>query len=385
MNRMVRTLLALSSLLVPAALPAADALKLVNAFPKLAIEKPIGFAEANDGTGRIFISNQWGRLYVLPKGDDGSGATVFLDLKDRVLTRDNEQGFLSFALHPDFKTNRTIYLYYSRANPQRNVVARIKADAANPNVADPASEEEVLAQDHHEFGNHDGGTLLFDKAGLLYLSLGDGGAGGDPHGNGQNLGTWLGKIIRIDVDHPDAGKPYGIPKDNPFVGKEGAKPEIYAYGLRNTWRMSFDRKTGDLWAGDVGQNIWEEVDIIVKGGNYGWKAREGTHQFEKQAEVPGTIEPVIDYNHNIGQSITGGYVYRGTKYPKLDGLYLYGDFNTGRIWGLRMVGGKAENAELAKGNWHFSSFGEDQAGELYALSYEGKNGSEGKVYRIEPQ
>jgi glucose/arabinose dehydrogenase len=214
---------------------------------------------------------------------------------------------------------------------------------------------------------------------MLYIAVGDGGSGGDPQQNGQSLKTFLGKILRIDVNPKDTAKAYAVPADNPFVGKTEAKPEIWSWGMRNPWRFSFDRKTGLLWAADVGQNKWEEIDIIEKGKNYGWSAMEGTHEFKPERAVGELTGPIKEYGHEVGPCIIGGYVYRGTQNPSLDGIYIYGDF-IGKVFGLRCAGnGKplTLDTEFLKLPFQISSFGEDKDGELYILSYPG-----GQVYRI---
>jgi quinoprotein glucose dehydrogenase len=243
-----------------------------------------------------------------------------------------------------------------------------------------ASEKVILEVDQ-PYGNHNGCMLVFGPDAYLYLTFGDGGAAADPHGHGQDLGTLLATCLRIDIDNEDKGKPYAIPKDNPFVDKQGARPEIWAYGLRNLWRMSFDRETGTLWGGDVGQNEYEEIDIIVKGGNYGWNKREGTHPFRRGEKSDEMIDPVFEYGRDKGLSITGGYVYRGKLQPKLAGLYIFADYGMGRIWGIDYdyKDGKVKSTELLG---HFpaatiSSFGEDAAGELYACGHRVKS-----IYRV---
>jgi quinoprotein glucose dehydrogenase len=232
------------------------------------------------------------------------------------------------------------------------------------------------------FWNHNGGTIVFGPDGYLYIGLGDGGAANDPHGNGQNLGTLLGSILRIDVDSKDEGLAYGIPDDNPFVGVEGARPEIYAYGIRNVWRIAFDRQTGKLWAGDVGQDLWEEIDIIEKGGNFGWNLREGMHPFKGGAEASDAfVEPIFEYHHDVGKSITGGHVYRGQRVPQLAGKYVYADYVTGDIWALDYD----EAGRKVRGNYSISweklpvmTFGEDEQGEVYFTI------TSGQVYRFAP-
>ncbi|MCE9583276.1 MAG: PQQ-dependent sugar dehydrogenase, partial [Planctomycetes bacterium] len=242
--------------------------------------------------------------------------------------------------------------------------------------ADPASET-VLIEIEKPFGNHDGSTVAFGPDGFLYFSVGDGGAGGDPFKNGQNLGAWLAKIHRIDVDHTDGAKPYAIPKDNPFVKTPDARPETWAYGLRNVWRMSFDRKTGELWAGDVGQDKFEEIDLIVKGGNYGWRIREGLHGFSDDDSKATLIDPVIEYSHKEGQSITGGFVYRGKAMKNMEGAYIYADYVSGTIWALRHDGTKVTAwKEVLRQPKNIASFGEDPDGEIYVCCFDGK------IYRL---
>ena len=359
---------------------AGDAPRLVPVFGERTFERPIGLYQPGDGK-RIYVLQQRGTVHVFGP-DGGPEGAVFLQQK--VLTKGNEEGLLSIAFHPKFSENGTFFLYYSAAEPRRTVLSRMKIVAGDPSKADVASEQVLLTADQ-PFDNHNGGTLLFGPDGKLYLGLGDGGSAGDPQDNGQKTSTLLGKILRIDVDQADAGLAYGIPKDNPFVAKEGWRAEIWALGLRNPWRMSFDRQTGDLWAGDVGQNYWEEIDVITRGGNYGWKNHEAKQPFEKRPAIPGAIDPVFAYARGEGQSITGGYVYRGKALKDLVGHYVYGDFNTGRIWALRKQGDQVDNRlliQLPKGQ-QVVSFAEDAAGELYLCTFEGANGNQGRVYRFE--
>lgn len=347
--------------------------------------RPILLTHAGDGSNRVFVPQQQGIIHVFKNTDDAQKTKVFLDISDRVAYKDNqnEQGLLGVAFHPNYKKTGEFFVYYTASDTENtNFVSRFKVSKDDPDVADPYSEEELF-RTPQPYWNHDGGTICFGPDGMLYVALGDGGAGNDPHNNAQNLQTLLGKILRIDVNGRDGDLQYAIPKDNPFVGVEApglaqgkkvpiAKPEIWALGLRNVWRMSFDRKTGTLWAGDVGQNMWEEIDLIVKGGNYGWNIRESLHPFsaalkEKPAEV---IDPIWEYDHDIGKSITGGNVYRGKKVPALDGYYLYGDYVSGKLWGLKYDEKKKQvvaNRPIAMPEppLPIISFGEDEPGEVY--------------------
>ncbi|MFT5527263.1 MAG: glucose/arabinose dehydrogenase, partial [Pirellulaceae bacterium] len=301
--------------------------------------RPIVLTHFGDGSNRIVVATQRGILHVLANDEKAQESKVFIDIQKRVVYKDkeNEEGLLGMAFHPDYKTNGEFFIYYTTTDePHTSVVSRFRVSKDDPNKADPDFSEEIF-RIKQPFWNHNGGTIAFGHDGYLYIALGDGGSAKDPHGNGQNLKTLLGSILRIDVDKKDKDKAYGIPKDNPFVNNKDAQPEIYAYGLRNIWRMSFDRETGSLWAGDVGQDIWEEIDIIVAGGNYGWNLREGKHKFGDKGVEPrkDLIEPIWEYDHKVGKSITGGHVYRGKKLPELTGSYLYADYVSGIVWALK--------------------------------------------------
>jgi glucose/arabinose dehydrogenase len=375
-------------------------LAMERAFPALSLKRTVWMSEAPDQSGRMFIVQQEGRILSTHKDTDGSTSKEFLNIVDRKPFVDNEEGLLSVAFHPGFKTNHLFYIYYNQQNTgsnslyhRRSVISEMRVSAADPDQAD-LSTERILLEVQQPFGNHKGGELAFGPDGYLYIALGDGGLACDPFGNGQNTSTLLGKILRIDVNGRGTVRmgqdkhevPYAIPADNPFVHEPdlsglGARKEIWAYGLRNVWRYSWDRETGQLWAGDVGQDLWEEVDLIVKGGNYGWSVREAMHHFKPGPVGAQYTDPVLEYphrpdlapqskfpNHSIGLCVVGGYVYRGKKYPELQGVYVYGDYNLGTIWGLRYQNGKvSEYGTLLEQPKNISSFAESADGELYVL------------------
>jgi glucose/arabinose dehydrogenase len=337
--------------------------------------RPLILTGAGDGTNRMFIGSQYGAVFVIPNNPSATEMKTFLDIRDKIQydVKENEEGFLGMAFHPKFKENGEFFVYYTATatpeNPHLSVISRFKVSKDDPNRADPATEE-VIMNIKQPYWNHNGGTIVFGPDGYLYIGLGDGGAGNDPHMHGQNLQSLLGKILRIDVDHKEGRKDYAIPSDNPFAGDKMMRGEIWAYGIRNIWRMSFDRKTGTCWAGDVGQNLWEEVDIIKKGGNYGWNLREGTHAFLPPGNdiKANFIEPVIEYHHDVGKSVTGGNVYRGREVPELDGAYLYADFVTGQVWALWYDIDKealTANRSIIPRGQPVMTFGEDDAGEVY--------------------
>jgi len=337
--------------------------------------RPIVLTHGGDGSNRVFIATEHGVIHVFQNDPKADKTRIFLDIQDRVVYNDNqnEEGFLGLAFHPKFSTNGEFFVFYTTKKAKAtNVISRFRLSKDDPNRADPASEE-VLLRIVRPYWNHDGGTLCFGPDGYLYIALGDGGSANDPHKNGQNLKTLLGKILRVDVDRKAPGKSYGIPEDNPFAGKKDPLPEIWAYGLRNPWRMAFDRKTGKLWAADVGQNLYEEIDIIVKGGNYGWSRREGLHPFGPDGVGPrkNLIDPIWEYHHDVGKSLTGGSVYRGRSLPELRGAYLYGDYVTARIWALWYDEAKKRvvaNRPIGDPNEPILSFGEDEDGEVYFLA-----------------
>ncbi len=333
--------------------------------------RPVCITNAGDGSNRLFFGTQDGMIYTLPQG--ASEAKLFLDLRPNVMhfkKGHNEEGLLGLAFHPDYKENGELFVYYTKSEPgHTSIISRFRVSEDDANRANPQSEEIVMTIDE-PFGNHNGGSIEFGPDGYLYIGLGDGGSGNDPLGNGQNLGTLLGKILRIDVDSKQGDLAYGIPQDNPFVKLEGARPEIFAYGFRNPWRISFDRKTGHLWEGEVGQDYWEEVQLIEKGGNYGWSEFEGTWPFGNRSwNTPSEpTGPVWEYDHLVGKSITGGFVYRGQKLPELDGVYLYADYVTGKIWGLKYDTDARQvewNKSIPSQNMAVLAFGEDEQGEVY--------------------
>lgn len=334
--------------------------------------RPILLTHAGDGSNRVFVATQQGAIYVL-SGPDATESKLFLDIRDRVSfnVHQNEEGFLGLAFHPNYKNTGEFFVYYdsTRHDPHTSIVSRFRVSASDGNTADAASEE-IVMQIPAPYSNHNGGTIVFGPDGYLYIGLGDGGSANDPHDHGQNLGDWLGSMLRIDIDHTDPGKSYAVPKDNPFVGNRSAQPEIYAYGLRNVWRMAFDKQTGTLWCADVGQHMWEEIDLIVKGGNYGWNRREGAHAFGRQGSGPrsGLIEPIWEYDHQVGSSITGGTVYRGKNVPALVGKYVYADYVSGKLWALtydEQAKKVVSNEAIPSPMMPVISFGEDEQGELY--------------------
>ncbi|MHC4148844.1 MAG: PQQ-dependent sugar dehydrogenase, partial [Planctomycetota bacterium] len=320
--------------------PSNAQIQIESAFPSLSFTRPVDLQHAGDGTDRIFVVEQAGRILVFPNDRDATTSEVFLDIRGRVNNSGNEEGLLGLAFHPDYENNGYFFADYTASSPRRTVIAQFNVDGSNPNRADPNSIL-VILEVNQPFSNHNGGQIAFGPDGFLYISLGDGGSAGDPGNNGQNRQTLLGSILRIDVDNPAGGKNYSIPSDNPFVGNSSSfREEIYAFGLRNPWRFSFDPANGRLWAADVGQNRFEEIDIIENGKNYGWRIMEASSCFNPSSgcNVTGLQLPIWEYSHGVGNSVTGGYVYHGPGRPELDGAYIYADFGSGRIWSLRYDG-----------------------------------------------
>jgi uncharacterized protein (TIGR03437 family) len=341
------------------------------------LSKPIFFTSAHDGSNRLFIMEQSGRILVLPPGAAAPLATPFLDITAKVLapnTNNSEQGLLGLAFHPQFATNRRFFVNYTRKPDGATVIAQYRASTSNANVADV--DEVPILTIPQPFANHNGGMMDFGKDGYLYIGMGDGGSANDPGNRAQNLDELLGKILRIDVDTPNGSVPYSSPPSNPFFGSTPGRDEIYAYGLRNPWRWSFDRGTGDLYAGDVGQDVVEEIDIIKSGGNYGWRILEGsrcTNNGPTSCTAPGFTLPIYEYTHQSGRcSVTGGYVYRGTRGALPVSSYLFGDFCTGEIFLWENNAARL----LLDTPYLLSSFGEDEAGEIYVVTLNGT------IYRV---
>lgn len=349
------------------------------AFPNLSFSRPLYLDHAGDGSDRLFVVEQSGIIQVFENNASTSNRSVFLDIQDRVDDSGNEEGLLGLAFHPDYANNGFFYVNYTADN--QTIISRFEVSGSNPDQADSGSETVILTY-NQPFSNHNGGHLAFGPDGYLYIASGDGGSGGDPDENAQNLKTLLGNILRIDVDGSENGNNYAIPPDNPFAGNsEGFREEIFAYGLRNPWRFSFDSENGDLLAGDVGQSELEEIDIIVNGGNYGWNTFEGTACFDPDPELDcesTDVEfPIWEYGQDGSQSVTGGYVYRGPALGELTGTYIYADFITGRIWGLDISDpDNPSNTELIDSELNISSFGTDADDELYICSFDGQ------IYRL---
>ena len=341
-----------------------------NAFPNLSFTDPVGIYHADDGTGRLFVIEQPGTIKVFQNDPSTTTVETFLNITS-IVEQDpgyTEEGLLGLAFHPNFTENGYFYVNYTDYSPKRNVIARYTVSSNNQNQADALSSL-VILEVSQPYTNHNGGQLDFGSDGYLYISFGDGGSSGDPQGNGQNLQTLLGTIVRIDVDSPSNGQSYSIPVDNPFVADPNARDEIYAYGLRNMWRFSWDPVTDLLWGADVGQYNWEEIDIIYPGLNYGWNTMEGNHCYPAgtSCSSEGFEPPVFEYALYVDGvcSVTGGYVYRGAETLSLYGKYIYGDWCTGDIWALTYSNdGVTENEHLIQSGVNITSFGLDQNSEL---------------------
>lgn len=353
--------------------------RVVDAFANLTFTNPVELLHAGDGSNRVFVLEQRGVIRVFVNNPTVNQSDIFLDISGRVASG-GETGLLGMAFHPNFNTNGQVFLHYTRRNngQLQSVISRF---SSNRTTAD-ATTEQVLLVYNQPFSNHNAGSILFGRDGFLYITTGDGGSGGDPQNNSQNLSNLLGKILRIDINRTEGSLPYAIPTDNPFRTQANARAEIFAYGLRNPWKLTADRGNGRMWLADVGQNNREEIDILERGANYGWRLTEGKECFNpaNNCNRAGLTEPVFDYGTSEGRSITGGYVYRGRKLPSLTGRYVYGDYVSGNIWDLEYneTSRQATNTSLTRLIGSLSSFGEDEAGELYLLNYQS-----GKIQTLE--
>jgi glucose/arabinose dehydrogenase len=339
-------------------------------------EKPVDLISPPGDPAKIVVLEQQGVIRLIQRGM--TSLQPILDIRDRVGSNGSEQGLLGIAFHPQYAKNRYFYVNYTGLNGN-TVIARFTV-AQNGETADPQSEKKIL-QVGQPFANHNGGGLAFGPDGYLYIGLGDGGSQGDPQNNAQNLNSLLGKLLRIDVNQPEG---YAIPADNPFA-RGGGNPEIWAYGLRNPWRFSFDARSGDLYIADVGQDLWEEVDFLpagaAGGANFGWNLMEGNHPYRNQIDLPSNlIYPITEYDHNSGCSIIGGFVYRGQSLPAWQGVYLFGDYCRGTVWGLLKTSVGVEVKQLSMISGTISSFGMDGSGEIYVLDHQ-----HGDVYKLVPR
>jgi glucose/arabinose dehydrogenase len=343
------------------------------------VDKPLRILELtypNGDNKRLFAMDQRGWIFVFENKSDVMDSKRFLDIQSKVSKWSgpgaNEQGLLGLAFHPKYQSNGEFFVCYTKKENDKTIVARYRVSKEDSNKADPNSEEIVMEVDQ-PFKNHNGGSIEFGPDGFLYIALGDGGSRNDPFAAGQNRSQLLGSILRIDVDKTSKDLKYSVPSDNPFVGIPDVRPEIFAHGLRNPWRIAFDRKSGRLWCGDVGQDLWEEVNVITKGGNYGWSNHEGSHPFGNRPEVKGVsaaMEPVWEYDHSVGKSITGGRVFHSDRMPKLNGKYIYADYVSGSIWALTYDAGTGKatrNEQLIESGIPVLAFGEDQRGEVYYM------------------
>lgn len=338
--------------------------RLEPAFAEHAFDRPIELGPYPGN--RLFVAEQDGRIYLLDVAS--SALNMIADLRPQVSRSGNEEGLLSVALDPNFEQNQHLWLYYSvKDGPRRTRLARFTVSQDQIDV----SSELIILEQPQPYSNHNGGSIRFGPDQMLYLGVGDGGSGGDPQGNGQNTETLLGTILRLDVRNATAENPYQIPDDNPFVNG-GGQPEIWAYGLRNPWRMAFDSVNGQLWLGDVGQNAYEEIDIVEKGGNYGWNIMEGDRCFEPARNCDGsaTIAPIVVYGRDGGCSVTGGIIYRGEAIPEISNAYLYSDFCTGTIWAIH-ADTPTTPVVIATDAGQVSSFGPGINGEVYVLRFNG--------------
>lgn len=358
-------------------------IQLLQAFPNLTFTSPVFLTHSNDGTNRIFVVQQNGLIKVFPNDSNVTPASVktFLDISNKISASTGEEGLLGLAFHQSYISNGYFYLDYTAPGPLRTVIARFKVSQNDPNKADSLSEYRIL-QVNQPYTNHNGGCLMFGLDGYLYIGMGDGGSGGDPLNNAQNTHVLLGKILRLNINDTTVNTRYKIPVTNPFYNDTASgRGEIYSWGLRNPWRFSQDPVTGLIYCGDVGQGVWEEIDILQNGKNYGWRVMEGLVCYNPPGgcDTSGKTLPIKVYNHAGGAcSVTGGYVYRGTRRPELQGAYIYGDYCNGKIWMLRYNNGNVtSDSLLVTLPTSLSSFGTDQFNELFIIGY-----SNGKLYRF---
>jgi glucose/arabinose dehydrogenase len=366
----------------PAAINAG--IRLRRVFPRLSFDRPVGLLQRPGDNSRWFVIEQEGTIRSFPNLPDPASAALVLDITDRT-EFGSEAGLLGLAFHPDFPATPLAYVSYTRDGPnqQTPLVSYISEFRSNDGgqTLDPGSERPILTL-NQPYTNHNGGNITFGPDGYLYIGFGDGGSGGDPQNHAQNVEDLLGSFLRIDINVTPPGT-YAIPPDNPFAGNrdcDGGCPEIYAWGVRNPWRWSFDTATGRLWAGDVGQDIWEEIDIIENGGNYGWRCYEGDAPYNTNGCGPqdNYDAPIAVYNHSQGVAVTGGFVYHGRRVPGLRNIYVYGDYSSGRIWGINSTTLEPLPRMLLDTPRVISSFGQDQRGEIYLVDY-----ANGRLYRID--
>lgn len=355
-------------------LPIDNLIEIEVVFPNILLERMVYLTHSGDDSKKLFLVSQKGKILTFDGSNKSDKGELFLDISQKISTGGNEEGLLGLAFDPNYSNNKRFFVYYSAANPRRSVLSMFTTQENDTSKADLDSEI-VILEIPQPYKNHNGGAIAFGPDGNLYIGVGDGGSAGDPKNFAQNKNSFLGKILRINVEDASESIPYQIPSDNPFVNAEDVKKEIWAFGLRNPWRFSFDSENGDLWAGDVGQSDYEEINLIRKGGNYGWNVMEGTHCYKpRQSCNQSNLEnPIFEYSSraNANCSIIGGYVYRGSKVSNIKGKYIFGDYCTGKIWSLDPK--NPTNAELLiDSSLKITSFGESSDGEIYIISMKNK-------------
>ena len=362
----------------PPAQPVAPLVHVTDAFPRQAsFVRPVLLATAPEDPDHAYVVELAGRIWKIPRNPALAERTLFFDGRTEIHTGGLEEGLLGFAFDPDHARNSFVYLFHSHGLAGGQRQSLLVRYAVENGVIAAGTRLVLLRTPAKSFANHNGGTIVFGPDRMLYLALGDGGGGGDPLRSGQDLGVWFGKILRLDVAGATSASPYRVPPDNPFVGLAGARPEIWAYGLRNPWRIHFDRLTGDLWYADVGQDSWEEVGRIHRGGNHGWNVYEGAHPFppDRQHGPPAAhVAPIAEYSHAEGQSVTGGAVYRGKAIPELIGACLYGDWASGRLWAVREQPGlpTQRGVLLLETGKQITAFAEEPSGEVLLVCFDGR-------------